>query len=127
MADDTNNINNTIGEKIASAFAWVESAASLGLAIRILAGFCALLFVLDVILHRHSYAPGEGLVGFYCFVGFFAFTLIVLGAKKLRTWILRSEDYYAPNAVDSEEYPESQLEKLEHSPISASAEQESRQ
>lgn len=127
MADDTHNTNNTIGEKIVSAFGWVESTASVGLAIRILAGFCALLFVLDIILHRHSYAPGEGLVGFYCFVGFFAFTFIVLGAKKLRTWILRSEDYYAPHAVDSEEYPESQLEMIEHSPIRPSADQERRQ
>jgi hypothetical protein len=124
MPDDINNTDMTIGEKISSAFGWVESAASVGLAIRILAGLCALLYVLDIIVHRHTYAPGEGLIGFYCFVGFFAFTAIVLGAKKLRTWILRPEDYYAPNAVDSEDYPESQLELLQDSSIQVSTEQE---
>ncbi len=109
MADDIKNKNRSIGEKITQAFAWVESAASINKAIKILAGLCVLLLVLDIIIHRHSYAPGEGTFGFYSIVGFFSFLLIVLGAKKLRTWILRDESYYAPNSVDSEEYPVSSL------------------
>ena len=122
MAENTDNKHNTehstrhsakhsaAGDKIVAAFAWVESPASVVLAIKILAGLCALLFLLDLIIHRHTYVPGEGLWGFYAFTGFIAFTLIVLGAKQLRSWILRGENYYGVNSVDSEEYPVSQLD-----------------
>ncbi len=98
------------GKKITAAFAWVESPTAVHMAIKILAGLCALLFLLDIIIHRHTYVPGEGMWGFYTFTGFFAFTLIVLGAKQLRSWILRDENYYGEQSVDSEEYPTSQLD-----------------
>ena len=80
------------------------------MAIKILAGLCAFLFLLDFIIHRHTYVPGEGVWGFYAFTGFIAFTLIVLGAKQLRSWILRDETYYGAQSTDSEEYPVSQLD-----------------
>jgi len=98
------------GKKIAAAFKWVESPTAVNMAIKILAGVCILLFLLDFIVHRHSYVPGEGMWGFYAFTGFIAFTLIVLGAKRLRSWILRDENYYGAQSVDSEEYPASQLD-----------------
>ncbi|MEE9335811.1 MAG: hypothetical protein V3U65_17095 [Granulosicoccaceae bacterium] len=98
------------GKKIAAAFAWVESPTAVNMAIRILVGLCGLLFLLDFIIHRHAYAPGEGMWGFYAFTGFIAFALIVLGAKQLRSWILRDESYYGAQSVDSEEYPVSQLD-----------------
>ena len=110
MAENTDNKHSTAGDKIVAAFAWVESPTSVGMAIRILAGLCALLFLLDIVIGRHSYAPGEGLWGFYAFTGFIAFTLIVLGAKKLRSLILRDETYYGVNSVDSEDYPVAQLD-----------------
>ena len=102
------------GKKIAAAFAWVESPTAVNMAIKILAGLCVLLFLLDFIIHRHTYAPGEGMWGFYAFTGFIAFTLIVLGAKLLRSWILRDENYYGAQSIDSEEYPVSQLEIKSH-------------
>ncbi len=97
------------GKKIAAAFAWVESPSAVNTAIKVLAALCGLLFLLDFVIHRHTYVPGEGMWGFYAFTGFIAFTLIVLGAKTLRTLILRDENYYGEQSVDSEEYPASQL------------------
>ncbi len=126
MAEQTKKDEHVSTHPISQAFAWVESAASVGFAIRILMGLCAALLVLDIIIHRHSYAPGEGLFGFYCAVGFVAFLLIVLGAKKLRTWIFRDETYYAPRSVDSEAYPIDQLEIMNDQQSHAPSKEEGR-
>jgi len=99
---------------LANRFLWADSTSSVERLIFWLGMLCALLFVLDFIVHRHSYAPGEGLPGFYAVVGFVAFTLIVLGAKQLRRLILRNEDYYSPNSVDAEQYPQSGLDEQKH-------------
>ena len=42
------------------------------------------------------------------------FTALILVAKALRFFVNQSEDYYGDKAVDNEEYPENQLEKVEY-------------
>ena len=74
---------------------------------------CVVLFVLDFFIDRHPHVPGEGFPAFYAICGFLAFTLIVLGAKQLRRLIKQPETWYAPHAVDAEDYPEAGLEQLE--------------
>jgi len=67
----TNDSQNDLSKKVADdsltplarAFLWVESESKLKLAMVILAGLCAVLFVLDFVVHRHSYAPNEGSSG----------------------------------------------------------------
>jgi len=69
---------------------------------RLILGFvicCALLFLGDLVLHRHlSFAEGllpvEGWFGFYAVYGYVAYTLIVVGSVVLRKVVMRSEDYY---------------------------------
>ena len=95
-------------------FLWTDSPAAVSKLIRGRCVLCGLLFVLDVITHRHAYVPGEGVWGFYGIVGFVAFTGIVLGAKQLRRLILRSEDFYSTDSIDAEDYPEPGLERLVH-------------
>lgn len=63
---------------------------------------CAVLFLLDFVIDRHPEVPGEELFGFHALAGFIAFTLIVLGAKALRSFIKRDEDYYGDKSVNSE-------------------------
>lgn len=99
---------------LARAFLWVQSRAKIRLAIFILAALCALLFVLDFIIHRHAYAPYETTPGFYSLTGFLAFSFIVLGSSALRWVIARSENFYSPNSVDAEDYPESGLQRREY-------------
>jgi len=99
---------------LANRFIWADSTTSVERVIFWLGMLCAFLFVLDFIVHRHAYAPAEGLPGFYAVVGFIAFTIIVLAAAQLRKLILRSESYYSPNSVDAEPYPEEGLERLMH-------------
>ena len=100
-----------VAAPLARWFLWADSPAAVERLVRGLAVLCALLFVFDVFWHRHAYVPGEGLWGYHAIAGFVSFTLIVLGAKALRTVIGRDEDYYGDAAVDVEDYPEAGLER----------------
>lgn len=64
------------------------------LLLRVFYAACAGLFFLDVIYHRHTTHPWEGLVGFYATFGFVACVLLVLIARELRKIVMRREDYY---------------------------------
>ena len=55
---------------------------------------CAILFVLDFIIHRHVEIPVERFWGFYPIFGFVACVLLVLVAKEMRKVLMRTEDYY---------------------------------
>lgn len=85
---------------------WVDSPSAVERLQKGLYVACGLLVAFEIVWHRHTYVPGEELFGYYAIVGFFAFLLIVLGAKQLRRLIRRDESYYAPNSVDAEAYPD---------------------
>lgn len=55
---------------------------------------CAVLFGLDLVLHRHVKHDWESLWGFYPIYGFVACVLLVLIAKWMRTFLMRPQDYY---------------------------------
>lgn len=55
---------------------------------------CALLLLLDFIIHRHSYHPWESLPAFYPLYGFVGCVVLVLVAKWMRTFLMRDEAYY---------------------------------
>ena len=55
---------------------------------------CALLILLDFILHRHVLHEWEHITGFYAIFGFVAYLVIVQGANQLRKLVKRKEDYY---------------------------------
>ena len=55
---------------------------------------CALLLLLDLILHRHIRHSWENLAGFYPLFGFVACVTLVLIAKQMRKVLKRREDYY---------------------------------
>ncbi len=60
----------------------------------ILYACCAVLFLLDFVIHRHSVHPWEWFWGFYAIYGFVGCTVLVLVATWMRTFLMRSEDYY---------------------------------
>jgi hypothetical protein len=60
----------------------------------LLYGCCALLFFLDFVIHRHVVHSWESLWGFYPVYGFVGCVVLVLVAKWMRTFLMRSEDYY---------------------------------
>jgi hypothetical protein len=58
---------------------------------------CGVFFILDFIFfiaHKHSVFPFDGWFGFFSVYGFVSCSLIVIIAKKLRKFLMRSEDYY---------------------------------
>jgi len=55
---------------------------------------CAVLLLLDFIIHRHISHNWERLLGFYSIYGFIGCVSIVFGSKWLRNVIRRDEDYY---------------------------------
>lgn len=61
---------------------------------------CVILFALDFVIHRHVYHSWENLWAYYPIFGFVACVILVLVAKWMRTFLMRSEDYY--DEVDTE-------------------------
>ena len=57
-------------------------------------GCCVLLFALDFVIHRHVMHSWENLWGFYPLYGFVGCVILVLVATWMRTFLMRSEDYY---------------------------------
>jgi len=55
---------------------------------------CAVLFVLDFVIHRHTMHRLEELPGFYAVFGFVAFVALVVGSILLRKIVMRKQDYY---------------------------------
>ena len=71
---------------------------------RLLRGFyiiCAILFVADFIVHRHTIHPWEGFPGFFAIYGFVACVVLVVIAKEMRKVLMRKEDYYDQKDSDS--------------------------
>ncbi len=61
---------------------------------RLLYVACAVLLLLDVVVHRHVTHPWDRLWGFYPIYGFIGVSFLVLAAKQLRKVVKRPEDYY---------------------------------
>ena len=53
-----------------------------------------LLVVADFIVHRHIYHSWENIPVFYAIYGFVGCSILVFIAKWMRTFLMRSEDYY---------------------------------
>lgn len=68
---------------------------------------CAILFILDFVIHRHKVHPWEGLLGFFAVYGFAGCVVLVLVAKWMRTFLMRDESYYDSRELDKKELEES--------------------
>ena len=99
---------------LARYFLWVDSASGVDRFVKYLVWLGIFLFLMDFVWHRHVKVPGEGFYGFHAIAGFVSFTVIVIGARALRLIIRRDENFYAPNGVDAEEYPEAGTQRLSH-------------
>ena len=84
------------------------------LLIRILFVACVVVVLLDLTYEKKGYMNPERYFGFYAAYGFVMFTGLIFVAKALRRFIKRPEDYYGDKAIDTEEYPESELSKEVH-------------
>lgn len=99
------------------ALGWVDRPGSANRIFWALAGLCLILFLADFTYHKHGHFAIEDWPGFYAVYGFVMFTGLVIAAKTLRTFIKRPENYYGETAVDSEAYPDAELEKVKHDDV----------
>ncbi len=62
---------------------------------------CAVLVVLDFVIHRHIGHDWENLWAFYPIYGFVGCVVLVVIASWMRTFLMRAEDYYdKPTSTD---------------------------
>lgn len=55
---------------------------------------CALLVLVDFVVHRHVYHDWENIPAFYAIYGFVGCVVLVVIAKEMRKFLMRGEDYY---------------------------------
>jgi hypothetical protein len=96
------------------ALTWVDKPGSANKIFWALAIFCGLLFIADFTYEKHGKFMVENIPGFFGVYGFVMFSLLILSVKVLRYFIKRPEDFYGDKTIDSEAYPEDQLERLDH-------------
>ena len=99
---------------LGKALTKLEQPEMIGNMIAGLAGLCGLLVIGDLFGLRYGKMDVEAYFGFYAAFGFLAFAFIIFSTKVLKKLISRKEDYYAPNVVDAEKYPEGELDVKEH-------------
>ncbi len=95
-------------------FLWVDQKRNVDRFVYGLYAVCAMLFAADFFYHKHVYLAVEKIPGFYALYGFFMCAALVICAKGLRVFLKRDENYYEPKDVESEDYPEDQLERIDH-------------
>ncbi|MGO4916915.1 hypothetical protein [Pseudogemmobacter sp. W21_MBD1_M6] len=96
------------------ALLWVDEKKNVQRICYALYFLCACLFLADFIYDKHTYVAIERVPGFYALYGFFMCAALVICAKALRVLLKRPEDFYAPHDIESEDYPEDQLERISH-------------
>ncbi|GAA0858214.1 hypothetical protein [Aliiglaciecola litoralis] len=74
--------------------------------LRVFYALCALLVILDFVVHRHIYTDFEKIPAFYAIYGFVACVVLVVIAKEMRKFLMRDEDYYEPTEAEVPEAKE---------------------
>ena len=73
---------------------WLDEPGNVKKIIWALFAVCAALFLADAFYHKHSHFEAENFFGFYAIFGFVVCVALVLAAKGMRIFLMRSEDYY---------------------------------
>ncbi len=79
--------------------------------LHLLYGSCALLLALEFVIHRHVAHNWENLWGFYPLYGFVGCVVLVIVAKWMRTFLMRSEDYYEKDKAGFDERTEADVKQ----------------
>ncbi|MBL4749858.1 MAG: hypothetical protein JKX71_04615 [Amylibacter sp.] len=93
---------------------WVDKPGSDKKIIWALVVACVVVLAVEWTYTPYGAFQVEYIRGFYAAYGFVMFTGLILVSKALRYFIKRPEDYYGDKAIDSEEYPEDQLDIKGH-------------
>ena len=73
---------------------WLDRPGNINRLVYGLYALCAVLVLLDLLYHKHTYFSFEGWFGFFGWFGFIACVALVLLAKQMRKLVKRDEEYY---------------------------------
>lgn len=73
---------------------WLDEPSNVNKIVYAVFAVCALLVLIDPLLHRHGYFEIENVWGSYAICGFIGCVVLVLAAKAMRVLFMRPEDYY---------------------------------
>lgn len=96
------------------ALLWLDKKQNVNRIVYGLYIVCAGLVAADFFYEKHSYFSLEYFPGFYALYGFFMCAALVICARAMRVVLKRPENFYAPNDVESEDYPEEQLGRTDN-------------
>lgn len=71
-----------------------DKPANIQMMLRVFYVLCALLVLVDFVVHRHIYHDWENIPAFYAIYGFIGCVVLVLIAKAMRKVLMKEEDYY---------------------------------
>jgi hypothetical protein len=73
---------------------WLDDRGNVDKLVQALYAVCAVLLLIDPLVHKHGPFEIEHWWGFYAIYGFVGCVFLVLAAKVLRMIVMRPEDYY---------------------------------
>ena len=71
-----------------------DNPRNVKLLFKVFYALCAVVAVLDLVIHRHEAHSWERLLAFYPLFGFVGIVILVYTAKQMRRVLMRPEDYY---------------------------------
>lgn len=95
-------------------FSWVDKPGSSQKIFYILIFLCIASFGLEYTYEKHAYFEIESYKGFYAVYGFIVFSALIFIATLLRRIIKVRENFYLDKSIDSETYPEDQIQRIDH-------------
>ena len=73
---------------------WIEQPETVRKIVYLLYALCAVLLVVDPLIHKHGPFAIEHVWGFYGLYGFIGCVFLVVAAKAMRVVLMRAESYY---------------------------------
>ncbi|GLQ36262.1 hypothetical protein GCM10007939_25460 [Amylibacter marinus] len=111
---DTPEDNPEDYPKLGRMLGWVDRPGNDTKIFYVLCAICVVCFGLSWTFHMHGHFHMEEARGFYAIYGFVMFSALIFAATFLRILVKRREDFYGDKAIDCEDYPEDQLQRLNH-------------
>ena len=99
------------------ALTWVDKKGSDKKIAGALIVACLVVFALDWTYVKYGEFQVQYIRGFFAIYGFVMFTGLIFVAIALRFFVKRPENYYGDKAIDTETYPEDQLDIRENGDV----------
>ena len=100
--------------KLGKLISWVDKPGSNQKIFYILILLCIASFGLEWTYEKHAYFEIESYKGFYAFYGFIVFSVLIFIATLLRKIVKVRENFYLEKSIDSESYPDDQIQRIDH-------------